>query len=221
MTQVMASAARSVAVDPPRLAVDVRATSPIGLRIGAVLTAAGIAVAQNGAGAAAGIVIVTEDLTRLISVGQIRRLIGADDGKCIVIVSPGCGPVAARRALRAGASSVVLEAHLDDTLVPAVRAVAAGMSALPLPLRTAEDRPSLSHREREVLRLAIAGNTNSEIATGMFLAQSTVKSHLSSAYRKIGAGSRKEATSLILDPDEGLLDVVFGARTELAPERCS
>ena len=38
MTQVMASAARSVAVDPPRLAVDVRATSPIGLRIGAVLT---------------------------------------------------------------------------------------------------------------------------------------------------------------------------------------
>ena len=46
----------------------------------------------------------------------------------------------------------------------------------------------------------------------MFLAQSTVKSHLSSAYRKLGAGGRKEATSLILDPDAGLLEVVFGIR---------
>ena len=81
-----------------------------------------------------------------------------------------------------------------------------------MPLRSAADRPALSHREREVLRLAIAGNTNSEIASGMFLAQSTVKSHLSSAYRKLGAGSRKEATSLILDPDEGLLEIVFGTR---------
>ena len=69
-----------------------------------------------------------------------------------------------------------------------------------------------------MLRLAIAGNTNSEIASGMFLAQSTVKSHLSSAYRKLGAGSRKEATSLILDPDEGLLEIVFGTgRTEIGP----
>jgi DNA-binding CsgD family transcriptional regulator len=91
--------------------------------------------------------------------------------------------------------------------------VAAGLSALPVPLQGAADRPALSHRECEVLRLAIAGNTNSEIAKGMFLAQSTVKSHLSSAYRKLGACSRKEATSLILDPDAGLLEVVFG--TEL------
>ena len=142
-------------------------------------------------------------------------------GTCIVIVSPGCSPVAARRAIRAGADSVILESHLEETLAPAVRAVAAGLSALPVPLRNAADRPALSHREREVLRLAIAGNTNSEIASGMFLAQSTVKSHLSSAYRKLGAGGRKEATSLILDPDEGLLEVVFGTAPETAPARYS
>ena len=78
-----------------------------------------------------------------------------------------------------------------------------------MPLRNAADRPALSYREREVLRRAIAGKSNSEIAEELFLAQSTVKSHLSSAYRKLGAGGREEASSLILDPDEGLLDVVF------------
>ena len=221
MTQVLATLERSVAVEPPGLDVEVRATGALGARVIATLRAAGIAVALNGAGAQAAVSIVAEDLARLISVGQLRKRLRADEGACVVIVSPDCGSVSARRAIRAGASAVVLEAHIDDTLVPAVRAVAAGLSALPLPLRTAQDHPALSHREREVLRLAIAGNTNSEIATGMFLAQSTVKSHLSSAYRKIGAGSRKEATSLILDPDEGLLEVVFGTRAEARPQAFS
>ena len=95
--------------------------------------------------------------------------------------------------------------------------VAAGLSALPVPLRNALDRPAFSHREREVLRRAIAGKSNSEIAEGMFLAQSTVKSHLSSAYRKLGACGRKEAASLVLDPDEGLLEVVFGTQPSGTP----
>jgi DNA-binding NarL/FixJ family response regulator len=66
------------------------------------------------------------------------------------------------------------------------------------------------HREREVLRLAVTGHTNGEIASTLFLAESTVKSHLSSAYRKLGAGGRSEAASMILDPDEGLADMVLG-----------
>jgi DNA-binding NarL/FixJ family response regulator len=40
-----------------------------------------------------------------------------------------------------------------------------------------------------------------------------VKSHLSAAYRKLGAASRKEAASLLLDPDEGLQDIVLGGRS--------
>jgi DNA-binding NarL/FixJ family response regulator len=93
--------------------------------------------------------------------------------------------------MRAGANAVIVATDIEETLAPAVRAVAAGLSALPVPLRNAADRPALSHREREVLRRAIAGKTNSEIAEEMFLPQSTVKSHLSSAYRKLGAGGRK------------------------------
>lgn len=165
---------------------------------------------RNSAGGGDPVRIIAEDLTQPMAVGELRRRLGADRAAGTVVVSPECTPMAARRAIRAGADSVIPEPQLDETLAPAVRAVAAGLSVLPVPLRAAAERPALSHREREVLRLAIAGNSNGEIANGLFLAQSTVKSHLSSAYRKLGASGRKEATSLILDPDAGLLEIVFG-----------
>jgi DNA-binding NarL/FixJ family response regulator len=194
------------------LAVEVSATGALRQRIGAALEASGIAVHRNGDGSPAQVRIVAEDLAQHVAVGPLRARLGADHDSPVLVVSPECSPLAARRAIRAGANAVIVASELDDTLAPAVRAVAAGLSALPVVLRNAVDRPALSYREREVLRRAIAGETNSEIAEGMFLAQSTVKSHLSSAYRKLGAGGRKEATSLILDPDEGLLDVVFGTQ---------
>jgi DNA-binding NarL/FixJ family response regulator len=203
-------------VERPRLEVDVRGAGTLRERIIAALQADEISV-RDGAGDADQVRVIADDLTRTTAVGRLRRRLGADRVARIVVVSPDCSPIAARRAIRAGAESVILEPDLEDMLAPAVRAVAAGLSALPVPLRSAAERPALSHREREVLRLAIAGNTNSEIAKGMFLAQSTVKSHLSSAYRKLGACSRKEATSLILDPDAGLLEVVYGTEPNGRP----
>jgi ATP/maltotriose-dependent transcriptional regulator MalT len=48
------------------------------------------------------------------------------------------------------------------------------------------------------------GYMNSQIASQLFLAEATVKSHLYSAFRKLGVRSRNEATRLILDPAQGL-----------------
>jgi DNA-binding NarL/FixJ family response regulator len=65
-----------------------------------------------------------------------------------------------------------------------------------------------SHRERQVLALLVRGLGNRQIASHLFLAESTVKSHLSSAFQKLGVRSRKEAAALLMDPDEGLEGVL-------------
>jgi DNA-binding NarL/FixJ family response regulator len=57
--------------------------------------------------------------------------------------------------------------------------------------------PALSYREKEVLELAAGGLTNSQIASRLFLAESTVKTHLSSVFRRLGVSSRREAAALI------------------------
>ena len=51
--------------------------------------------------------------------------------------------------------------------------------------------------------LVVLGYTNRQIADALFLAESTVKTHLSSAFGKLDARSRSEAAAVILDPEEG------------------
>ncbi len=109
-----------------------------------------------------------------------------------------------RRLLRAGAVGFVREDAMERTLVPTVQAVMAGQTAVPLDLRHHVRETALSHRERQMLGMVVLGFTNGEIASRFYLAESTVKSHLSAAFRKLGVHSRTEAAALILDPDGGL-----------------
>jgi DNA-binding NarL/FixJ family response regulator len=71
-------------------------------------------------------------------------------------------------------------------------------------MRARLESESLSMREKQVLSMLVMGFTNAEIAAKLFLAESTVKSHLSSAYTKLGVRSRKDAATMILDPVAGL-----------------
>ncbi len=52
----------------------------------------------------------------------------------------------------------------------------------------------LTDRELEILRLAAAGNTNSQIARELWVTEQTVKFHLSNTYRKLGVANRTEAS---------------------------
>jgi DNA-binding NarL/FixJ family response regulator len=62
---------------------------------------------------------------------------------------------------------------------------------------------ALTTREKQILALVVTGLTNAQIAGTLFLAESTVKSHLSSAFSKLGVSSRYEAASVVLDPERG------------------
>ena len=124
----------------------------------------------------------------------------------IVIVAPEANPTAqqARQAMNAGADAFVERESAPRSLAAAVHAVIAGLVCAPRDARRLIAKPTFSHREKEVLSLVVEGLTNREIASRLFLAESTVKSHLMAAFAKLGVRSRKDAAALLLDPQEGL-----------------
>lgn len=102
-------------------------------------------------------------------------------------------------AVEAGASGYLLKDAPPHELVAAVRAAAAGESALApaiagrLMERVRAPRVSLSAREIEVLQLVAAGASNGEIARRLHITDATVKSHLVHVFSKLGVASRTAA----------------------------
>jgi DNA-binding NarL/FixJ family response regulator len=109
-----------------------------------------------------------------------------------------------RAALAAGAAGVVLYDDLEASLGPCLKAVRAGQICVPKAHWRQIEPPVLSTREKQILGLVVMGYMNSQIAERLFLAESTVKSHLSSAFAKLGVRSRNEAADLIVNPERGL-----------------
>ena len=125
------------------------------------------------------------------------------DARILAVMPSDARSATLRRAIVAGASGIVLEADVDRVLAVSARAVALGQLAAPERLgRQIAPRP-LSHRERQIITLVVRGLTNREIARELYLAESTVKTHLSSAFRKLDARSRAEVVARIEDPDSG------------------
>lgn len=108
-----------------------------------------------------------------------------------------------RRALEMGVNGIVLKDDADEALAAVVAAVCAGQVSVPSGQRGAVRARALTKREKQILMCVVTGLTNAQIAAELFLAESTVKSHLSSAFSKLGVSSRNEAAAVILDPERG------------------
>jgi DNA-binding NarL/FixJ family response regulator len=147
----------------------------------------------------------------LLSAGACDRVEAiaarAEDAPDTAVVAsmPADAPVGLlRRAMRAGADGIVLDGQPISTLVATARAVLAGQLAVPSALRRRIAPRPLTYREKEILSLVVQGFTNRQIADRLYLAESTVKTHLSSAFGKLDARSRAEAAALVLDPNAGV-----------------
>jgi DNA-binding NarL/FixJ family response regulator len=150
-------------------------------------------------------VILVADFAKPAAIAAVRRIRGEVPGAHLVVVGrDNRSGIAARQALNAGAEAFVPADEVDQALVPALDAVRAGLVCAPRAARRLVAKPTFSHREKEVLSLVVAGLTNRQIGGRLYLAESTVKTHLASAFAKLGVRSRKDAVALLLDPAEGL-----------------
>ncbi len=114
--------------------------------------------------------------------------------------------------LQAGANGYLLKTAEMEELVKAIRAVAAGQSALdpvvtgkvvaqfasgrslPDVLANVKDEyEGLTEREMEILRLVGKGLTNKDIGQQLYISDRTVQAHLSNIFSKLGVNSRTEA----------------------------
>jgi DNA-binding NarL/FixJ family response regulator len=121
-------------------------------------------------------------------------------------------------ALRAGASGFLLKDRPPEELVAAVRVVASGEALLapsvtrrlieefasrpkaPTPTPELEE---LTEREREVLVLMARGLSNAEIAGHLFIAETTVKTHVGRVLQKLQLRDRAQA--VVLAYESGLV----------------
>jgi DNA-binding NarL/FixJ family response regulator len=118
-------------------------------------------------------------------------------------------------AIEAGAAGFVLKDSSAEDLIAAVRAVAGGgawfdAGVAPRLLeryrrvvapatRDAARLDLLTEREHDVLRLMARGATNPEIAERLFVAEATVKTHVSSIFMKLGVRDRPAAIVFAYD----------------------
>jgi DNA-binding NarL/FixJ family response regulator len=116
-------------------------------------------------------------------------------------------------AIEAGATGYLLKDAPRDELFAAVRAAAAGrtvlspavasrlVSAVRAPAAPADG--VLSAREREILALVARGASNRAVAAELFISETTVKTHLTHIYDKLGV--RDRAAAVATGYDQGIL----------------
>lgn len=116
----------------------------------------------------------------------------------------------AEEALSIGAAGFIPKTLSAKSFVNAVRFMAMGEQYAPIDFMTAEDETTapnplaekLSRRELQVLEGLSKGKSNKEIARDLDLQEPTIKLHVKTLYRKIGAGNRTQAA--LIAKDEGL-----------------
>ncbi len=123
-------------------------------------------------------------------------------------------------SLRAGASGFLLKRAAPETLIEGIRTVAKGEGLLspamtkrlieeftlssPRPTEAEKRVQRLTDREREVLQQIGHGLTNRELSEQLFIAESTVKTHVKRVLSKIDARDRVHA--VVIAYESGLMD---------------
>ena len=167
-----------------------------------------VAVAADGAEAVAqcahwapDVVLMDLDMPVLDGIEATRRIVAAQPGIAVLVLTSFSDRPRIMGALEAGACGYLLKDVDADEVAEGIRAAARGESPLDpraartiLDARTAPDPlAGLSGREREVLALLVEGLANKLIARRLQISEKTVKSHLTRIFRELGVTDRTQA----------------------------
>ncbi|MFJ8754032.1 response regulator [Streptomyces sp. NPDC102441] len=166
------------------------------------------------------VVLMDIRMPGLDGIEATRRIITSGAPTRVLIVTTFDMDEYAYDGLRAGASGFLVKDALPEELLSGIRAVASGdavvapsltrrlldayahhLPAAPGGTPATEDPriTSLTEREREILTVIGQGWTNTEIATRLHLAESTVKTHVTRILAKTGSRDRIQAVILAYD----------------------
>ena len=132
----------------------------------------------------------------------IRRMVAAAGGAPVAVISGNVSRELAELSERAGAVGFVPKTLGAKAMVSAVRLMAKGERFHPLGLLNAENsaavegQQALTRREVDVLRGLAEGLSNKEIARELDLQEVTVKLHVKTLSRKLGARNRTHAAMI-------------------------
>ncbi|TYQ27737.1 response regulator transcription factor [Pseudanabaena sp. UWO311] len=102
------------------------------------------------------------------------------------------------KGLKAGAKGYIFKNAPVDEIIRAIKTVYEGKKYIPPEvgekLSERLNRPQLSNRELDVLKLVAQGKTNQQIATELYISESTVKYHINGVLSKLGVSDRTQAT---------------------------
>ena len=156
------------------------------------------------------LIMLDYNMPGMAGLNGLKRAMEASGGSPVALMSGIASRSVAEEALAFGAAGFVPKTLAAKTLVNAVRFMAMGEKYAPIDFMTADDptvapnplAQTRSRRELQILEGLSKGKSNKEIARDLDLQEPTIKLHVKTLYRKIGAANRTQAA--LIAKEEGL-----------------
>jgi FixJ family two-component response regulator len=128
---------------------------------------------------------------------EMQRVLQSHPARMPVIIVTGHGDIdAARQAFKAEAVDFLEKPFDDARLFAAIDTALGRLAREPQPREIGLRSPTLSHREREVMAMVVAGMDNQAIGTNLGISPRTVEVHKSRMMAKLGARNLAELMKL-------------------------
>jgi len=156
------------------------------------------------------VVLLDLNMPGMNGLDGLKQALKLNKGKPVAILTGMTTPRMSRDIMDAGAAGIILKTTPLRSLANSIRFMHSGERYLPMELIKAQGRDdnasrpgNLSNKEMDVLSHLAEGKSNKEIAKALGLAEATVKMHVNSICRKIGANNRTRA--VLLSQEIGLI----------------